>query len=241
MIFLFKKKPVVLYCVTARPELLEYAPVCRVSKTLPKWWKDLSPVVREPGQIHEVSTMKHCVGFTNLYKTGAVIPMWADLALEIGPIGTTSYKYQYSDGQSEIHTHGPHQHNAHYLPTEYQHLKLLSPWVFSCDEKIDFLMMEPSWSFIKFKTLRLLPGQIDYYNQPGTHINLMAQRTTEAQQIMIPFLEPLCHVIPLTNRPLKIILSDDKKLFDKIFIKGYTSKFVGKQKANSEARKAAKL
>lgn len=237
MIFFFKKKPIVLHCVTNRAEVLEFAPIQRANKFLPKWWKDLPNTARQPNKDHDIPTMKYCTGFVDHYNTGVIIPLWCDLSLRIGAIGSGAYRYQYSDKCSEIHQHSSIQYGDGFDTENYQHLKLVSPWMFYCEEEIKFLFVEPTWSLIRFPTLRLLPGLVNYKHQPATNINFMVWRLENDQEILLPFLEPLCHIAPMSDRPLKIVLSGDEDLYKKVALNLYTSKFVNKYRANILAKK----
>ena len=232
MIFFFKKKPIELLCISKSPPVLEYAPVKKANKFIPQWWKDTPSSIHSPGAIHKSPTMKHCSGFVDYYNAGLIIPLWCDLALRIGPRGTMEYEYHFSDKASSITSHAPQQHNNYYNQFEYQHLKINSPWAFFCKENIKFVVTEPTWSFIKFKTIRALPGILNYKYQSGTNINLMLHRENDYQDILIPFLEPMLHIIPISDRPLKLTLSDDIKQYSNVATKGYGSKFVNKYRAN---------
>ena len=234
MIFFFKKKPIVLHCATKRTEVLQLAPIQRASKYLPGWWKELPDSVRTPDNLHAITTMKGCVGFKDHYSRGVMLPMWSDLALEIGPLGTNDYRYQFSDLRSEISTHPAYQHNNTFETSKYQHLKFRSPWVFVCEEETEFLFMSPLWSFMFFSTMRLLPGTINFKYQ-GSNINFMVERLEAQQNIQIPFLEPLVHIVPLSDRPIKLIVSDDPKIIKKGQDISYRSKFINKYNANIRA------
>ena len=215
MIFWFKKKPIVLYCLTDRPNVLASAPVKLAGRCLPDWWKALSISTTTPNRLGAAGTMKNCSGFTGLYEHGLMLPLWSDLALEIGEENNDYYKYQYADKQSVIQHHGAEQHGNQFSARQYQHLKLQSPWRFVCDERVSFLFCEPTWALLKYTTLSVLPGILEFKYQDKTNINMFIRRTKEVQQLTLPYLLPLAHVIPLSERPLKIVVSDDAKLWQK--------------------------
>ncbi len=237
MMFFFKNKPIELVCVSNSLSVLEYAPVKKAIKFIPQWWKNLPRSLKTPNSIHEWPTMKNCAGFVDHYSYGAVIPLWCDLALRIGPKGTTSYQYQFSDKTSSLSHHASCQHGNHYNPHEYQHLKIDSPWVFGCKEDIKFLFTEPTWSFINFKNVRVLPGSLSFKYQSSTNINLMIHKNDTEQDILLPFLEPMAHIIPLSDRPLKLILSNDTKLYDSIASKNYITTFTNRYRINLVVQK----
>lgn len=232
MIFFFKKKPIHLYCATNRPEVFEYAPVQRASKFFPDWWKKLPSSMVDPQGFFSTATMKSCPGFADLYGHGIMTPMWCDLALQIGKEKSEFYRYQFSDMESSIQSHHPAQYGEAFSPLQYQHLKIMSPWAFYCEEQISFMTIEPIWDTLKFPSLRVLPGIVDYKYQSATHINLLIRRSDADQEILIPYLTPIYHVIPLSDRPLKLHVSNDVDLFNKIELKRYRTKFMGKHKTN---------
>lgn len=213
MIFLFKKKPIVLTCITDNHHAMTMAPVQRAIKFIPDWWKSLPSSYKIDDDFYSSATMKHCAGFVDLYKNGVITPMWSDLALEIGQRGSTFYRYQFSDGRSNAVQHISKQYQNYFDESKYQHLKIVSPWLFYCDEEINFMFSGVTWSSLRFSTITTLPGVINFKYQSSANINLLIRRTDQVQEILIPFHEPVCHIIPLSDRPLKLVLSNDDKLF----------------------------
>ena len=202
--FNFPKKKLVLHCYTARAEVFNYAPIQKASAFLPDWWRNLPLSIPHENGMFPVSTMKGCVGLTQLYKHGVIIPMWSDLSLRIGQTGSTDYAYQYSDKRSEIQTHGVSQNGGRYLDEEYQHLKIISPWVFKCDEDVSFLNIAPTWNLETVGDINVLPGAVDYKYQAGTNVNIFIKRKNTVEQYLIPFNQPLVHIIPTTDKKLEI-------------------------------------
>lgn len=236
MIFFFKKKPIVLHCVTDRQDLLKLAPIQNTVKFLPDWWKQLPGALRDDA-IHDWPTMKHCTGYVDLYKSGITIPMWSDLSLVVGEEGTTGYQYQFADKMTNLICHSPDQYGNYFDIAKYQHFKIGTPWFFVCEEDIKFLFVEPTWTFLKFPTLKILPGVIDFKYQTSGNINLFVRRTAQRQEILLPFLEPVAQIIPLSERPLKINMSDDPELLKRVATFRFQNTFLHRYK---NAKKAFK-
>lgn len=234
MIFFFKKKPIVLHCASDRHDVFTFAPVQRSMKFIPEWWKKLPDSVNVNDNFFPSPTMKSCFGFLELYRRGAVIPLWSELALKVGPVGENYYRYQFADLRSEITSHAPGQHNDAYKPTRFQHIKLESPWKFFCKEEIPFLCIEPTWSLIHIKNLKMLPGILEFKYQHGTNQNFFIERIDVEQNFIVPFLTPIMHLVPLSDRPLKIILVEDEKLIRKAFTHLRTSTFLKKYLVNKK-------
>lgn len=212
MVFKFNKKPITLYCVTDRPEVARFAPVQRASKFLPEWWKQLPKTYTEDTKFYKISTMRNCYGFVDLYSRGAIVPMWSDLALRVSKTGDHRYQYQYADGVSEAEVHPPLQYKGAFSDGEYQHFKLSSPWGLVCQEDIKFLLGEPTWSLLNLPTLRVAPGVVSFKYQTVANNNIFIKKTHEEQHLLIPFLQPIMHIVPLSDRPLKIVVSEDLNL-----------------------------
>ena len=138
--------------------------------------------------------------------------MWSDLALRVSKTGDHRYQYQYADGVSEAEVHPPLQYKGAFSDGEYQHFKLSSPWGLVCQEDIKFLLGEPTWSLLNLPTLRVAPGVVSFKYQTVANNNIFIKKTHEEQHLLIPFLQPIMHIVPLSDRPLKIVVSEDLNL-----------------------------
>lgn len=206
--FNFKKKKIVLRCVTNRLDVASVAPVTHANKCFPDWWKAL-PKQRRDKTNRLVTTLKTCYGLTNHYSRGVIIPMWCDLEIELGP-NADEYRYQYSDLKSTALVHSTSQRGSYLDPSLYQHLKLDSPWRFYCDEKVDFIFQEPTWSMDNLNNYRILPGTVDFRYQHATNINMMLPRDiNNIKSFIIPLGQPLIHIIPCDNREIKLEIVSD--------------------------------
>jgi|TARA_R110000803_G_scaffold80498_1_gene146344 hypothetical protein len=198
-----KNKEVVIHCYTDRAEVYNYFPVVINKKIFPEWFKNLKkPYFRTPEDT--VTNLKACSGFTGLFKVGFTIPMWSDLFLEIGEEGSDQYRWQYSDQCSEMGQHSEKEYGDYFKKTEYQHLKLISPWVINCDENIDFLAVEPFWQFKTLGNISILPGVVNFNFQASTHINLFVKREKVRQEKVLSAGNPIYTYVPITERPILI-------------------------------------
>lgn len=204
------KKPAVLHCYTHRADVFNYAPVNSASKFLPDWWRvlpkrprfDNTPKTQLDDSLS--TNMKGCVGFTDLYKKGFIVPMWCDFAVEVGKTNSNHFKYYFSDCVSEATPHPQVQRGEVYPEAAYQHLKLVSPWRFVCEEDIDFLLLEPTWNFNAPEHLKILPGILNFKYQHGANVNTVWTRGTEDTKYLLEYQQPLLHLIPITNK--KVVL-----------------------------------
>lgn len=237
MMFFFKKKPIVIDCFTNQPKLLEMACVRKTHNYIPSWWKDLPGAFRFENDFFDSPTMKHCTGFINWYTNGFTIPMWTDLAIVIGSKTEGGYKFQYADGNSRASDHSANQYGHIYPTNEFQHLKLSSPWMFTCKEDIKFAFVEHTWNILSFKSFRIMPGILDFKYQPSTNINLMFPRTDTSQELLIPFNEPLVQIIPLSDRKIKLNVHADPMKYRALNGRFTVSKFTKEYLTTSKLRK----
>ena len=196
-------KEIVVHCYTDRAEVYNYFPIVDNKKIIPDWFKKLkAPFFNSPED--KEMNLKLCPGYTNLFKTGFTIPLWSDLFLEIGEESSDYYRWQYSDNVSGIELHREHEYSKNFKKEEYQHLKLISPWYFQCEDDINFLAVEPFWQFKELKNISILSGSTQFKSQHGTNINLFVRRETEKQNILLNAGMPLYTFVPITERKVRI-------------------------------------
>tara|TARA_R110000796_G_scaffold138332_3_gene254440 strand:+ start:435 stop:1196 length:762 start_codon:yes stop_codon:yes gene_type:complete len=201
--FFTRKKEIVLHCYTNRADVYNYFPIVKASKAIPEWFKRLPvPTYKSPTD-HE-RNLKECVAFSSYFSKGFILPLWSDLFLDIGKQGTDAYTYQYADERSSIDFHPATNTGNHFSDFEYQHLKLMSPWVFCCDEKIEFLATGPEWYFDKIQPVNIVGGVLDFKTNSNTHVNAYVKRKEEGQHIILEAGCPIYHFIPLTEKKVRL-------------------------------------
>lgn len=204
MIFIFKKKQLVLDLFTNRQMIYDAAKPKPAAQFYPSWWKDLSTEMKSPNKddLFPIATMRRCMGFVDHFKNGFIIPMWSDFRIELGPIGDPFFRAQCSDGTTHINQH-PEILRGSYLPdTHYCHLKLHTPWAARCKEDIYFKWEQPTWSLKAPNKVIVLPGTIEFKYQYSLNLNLMFAREKEKSSLQLDFQSPIVHLTPLTEREL---------------------------------------
>ena len=198
--FFKKEKEIILNCYAHRADVYNYFPIVETKKTFPDWLKTVKKNYCNSDR-DRFESVKSCPAFVDYFRTGFVLPMWSDLSIEVGPEGSGTYRWQYSDYKSQVSTHPPEQLGIN--EKKYQHLKLVSPWVFSCSENIKFLFSAPSWRFGDMpRTVEVLNGIVNYKTNAGTNINMLVERTKEQQGFVVKAHTPLAHIIPLTDKKI---------------------------------------
>jgi len=217
MIFFFKKKKLVLNCVTDRQDVATYAPIKHAHAFYPDWWKTLPKTYQVPDVAADIATMKLCVGMRDLFQHGFIMPMWSDLNVDIGEIGTDYYRYQFADTSSVIQEHPAQQRVGFADNNLYQHLKIASPWRLQCEEDVPFIWLEPTWNKQNLTQYTFLPAVLEYKYQHATHINLLFTRNVQGtSRVTFSFREPLVHVTPITERELDIRVIEDANLYRRL-------------------------
>jgi hypothetical protein len=210
--FWFKKKPIVVDCFVNDANVFNHFKPDKAVKFLPAWWKKIPKELIVEDNFFPYPTMKKCDGFINLYKQGIILPMWNDLALEVGPEGSTDFKWQFADFHSQLNFHAPEQSNYFINPEDTLHVKILSPWKIKTSEDILWHCNDVFWNQINMFR-RVCPGVISFKYQHATHINLVIKRGPIKRVETIPFLEPMLHLIPITERPVDLrhhLLTDEE-------------------------------
>ena len=84
----------------------------------------------------------------------------------------------------------------------------------------------------------VFPGTVDYKYQENTNINIGFKKTIEKAQFMIPANQPLYHLIPLTEKSVKMtthLITPQEA--DKLFAGSSRMTFLGKYNHNKNIAK----
>jgi hypothetical protein len=204
------KKPIYIDCYTSKTYVYKYAPIATANNFLPDWWRALpKEYVSEDQRRVKSSTMKRCAGFVDLYGKGLMVPMWSDLKIELWENGT--YQFNYSDEESTLTHHPTAQFGTLAQDTRTVFFKLTSPWLFECTENIDWQWTQPIWNHLVEDNFCVLPGVINYKYTNETNINFTLKQQDSV--VNIGHGTPLAHVVPLSDRPIKIrnhLISDEE-------------------------------
>lgn len=201
----FKRSVITLDCFTTNPTLYNYYPIQTANNFFPDGWKQL-PKYKDiksnqyPESTLSVprSTMKKCNGFINLFKSGFIIPMWTDVALEATEDGKCFYE---TAANVRISEHGRWQMWED-LYKGYTNVKFVSPWLIKEKTGVKFLFggveYHNTHNVDKFK---ISSGVVDYKYQHHSNIISFVKNTTT---VRLELGEPIVHVIPLSEKRLEI-------------------------------------
>jgi hypothetical protein len=212
VLFIFKKPKLVLDFFTTEQYVYDNNKIDYAHKFYPEWWKN-TPKYMSKG-VGDAGTIKKCIGLIETFKTGIMIPLWADLSMRIQ---NNSCQYQFADYKTNISQHTPEEWNTYADDVKFIHIKIITPW--KCKSKSDtkFYFTAPTWNHPLDVPYKILSGVVDYKYQYATNINMMVDVST-ANNLVINQSTPMAHLIPLTDK--EVIVKNhlvDEKEFNKLY------------------------
>jgi hypothetical protein len=227
MIFFFKPKKIHLDCFTNRNDVYSYFPIVESSKAFPDWWKKL------PKSSLKENTMKNCAGFTDYYANSISLRLWSDLLITLinDKDNGIYYEWKFSDKISTIVTHTKKQYGNFLDETNQQHLKIGSPWQFSCKEDLQFMAIGNPWNEGLINRITILNGSLNFKYQNTTNINIVSNypKPDESSEILLESGINLYNFFPLSERPIEIhnhLVSNEE--YNKLEQKNIAISFVNK-------------
>jgi len=246
MFSILKRNWVDLFCFTNNKTAYDYFPISRARDFIPQWWKDIPINTSNPARENEIQsvsnqvpTMKRCPGIIEYYKKGFMLPLWSDVEI-INDNENISFSIVSSAGGNGFDSHLPTQKGGFLSNDIWKHIKIFSPWVFETSEKVDFLYLQPHWNLNELNKDILIPnGHIDFYINHAIEIQLFFNKNTSDTVTTIKAGTPMLHLVPLTDKKIKLHVLYDNSAFDRLadhkisFIGDYYRKLKECQKRNN--------
>jgi len=212
---MFKKnKKIKVKAVTNDAAAFKYSRPVLAEKLFPEWYKTLPKYEEETlfGLEDDEINMRGCAGFIGMQKIGFVLPMWSDIAINV--LSDGGYSYRYADGKSHAEHHDLKQINNFWSYSDVQHLKLVSPWVFSCDEPVDFLMQGMPYHNSTPLDYVGLQGLFNpYYTKQGNLQLLLKRNLEKDSSYFIKANTPMAQFLPLFQQEIELDVLYDPALF----------------------------
>jgi len=205
--FFHKKKEIVLDCFTDNPIAYHLAPVNYANRSIPEWWNTLPT-----GKNRTHKNMKFCYGFVELYKKGLILESWTDFDFKINQ---NEINFKYASGNPPV------QHNAaeyNFAYSEFNHLKLNSPWIFREKTGVKFIFKSDIWSQLG-QPYHVLDGIVEFEYNATTSVNIMIEKGHYDFSIKVG--DPLAHIIPLIDENVRLKIKNhlvDKNELNKLFL-----------------------
>ena len=199
-----KEKKVKLTFHTYHPkQMIDMFPPKLAGQSTPDWFKTL-----KVSKDTLFPNMNSCPGMVDLFKNTVNIPLWQDLRIKYDNGSITDVDIPGVPKGEEVHfvqQHMPQQWNQSFKG--YTHVKLMSPWLVTAEgpyRDTPFLMHNPSWhNTEQLGKFNLLPGEVNFAYQSGTHINMFLQPSLGSAEItlnagnVIAYLTPLQHDVKI--------------------------------------------
>jgi hypothetical protein len=210
MLFIFKKKTIVLDCITSNLGIFNYYPIVKSSSILPNWWKNLPDNFvcnKTPGfdkLDRYSSTMKKCPGFIDLHKNSITIPLGCDVKIQTKENGVFAYEFADTTGMEKNLSIDTHQRQEFGKEFDHLiHLKMISQWMLFEKKGINFYAGMPFWHYIKkLNKVFIPPGIVNYKYQHAAHVNMFMPKANDLIELTAG--TPLFNLIPLTEHTVEI-------------------------------------
>lgn len=197
---LFKRSTINLDCFITNNSIAELFPITHLREQLPAWWKSMSKTVPAQNFPIEMSTIKRCPGFKDLFKNSLCMPAWSEYQLFQDP--NFGFSHTAPNSLASGNQHRPGQMEGAF--PGYQHFKLINPWVIQEKTGVPFIMTQASWHCEDPCAYHIPTGSLEFKYQHSVHINLIAPTPTTLKQFSISAGAPLIYLIPLTEKKIKI-------------------------------------
>jgi hypothetical protein len=217
MFHFFKRKKIVLDAFTSYSSAYKNSPLTDIKRSMPEEFKKLPATydaVLGENLTTKFSTLKGCIGATNLFTTGFQLPLWCDVEYCVNEDGSYTWS---SAGEFNSNEHDMKQVWDTFYP-EHVHIKMISPWRLRETTGVKFAWFGADWHDTENRgDIKILPAILDYKYQSGTHINMMVKRGCKWSGHASM---PMVHIVPLTEKEvvLKTHLVDQSEL-NKMFPK----------------------
>jgi len=177
-------------------------------KFIPEWFRKLDVELFSPdipggrGQ-----TMKTCPGFVELFSHSVVMPLWADVDIYLGKKGTKDCSYAFASESFIVGNHPNVQFSGFTDDENWQHAKMLSPWMMKASKPIKVCFVQPMWNSIDAtEYIRILPGIIDIPSKLAVqpNVNMMLRRGAEEKYFRFHQGMPLAHLVLMTTEKFSV-------------------------------------
>lgn len=205
--FWIKKKKIVVDCFTYVSPAYELFPIRKATryypdiiKKMPSFVQGDYPELREQKTNIAVQTptVKMCTGINELYKQGAIIPLWVDVKYTPKDFMNNKSALALTEPwyQDKIQSHPKQQFVGMF--DNYIHTKLIGVWNLNTKSNIKFVWMPAIYNINNFSPDFFIPPGVTFYDwQAQTNVNAFIRKG--ADDFILRAGMPLIHIIPLTE------------------------------------------
>ena len=200
---IFKKKQKVELCFHTceqHPFADILSPV-KANLAYPQWFKNIPSKTEQP-------SMRSCPGYIDFFKKSIAVPLWRDF--EVTYSGTEIYNIS----TPGVHPNEVYHYVQHHDPEQWgggfpnqPHLKLMSPWLITCNTSTPFLISEASWH--KTSNDYIIPqGVVEFRLNTGSHVNMFLSESAEQKTLLLEAGDPIVYITPLEEVDLEIKIKE---------------------------------
>jgi len=202
MLFKFKSKPIYIDFFTNDYALYDLFKIEPTSKHKPNWLSKDLPI-------------RYCPGLSDFLKNSYVIRSWSDIMINVDTHGNVQTN---GSNPSLYVTSNSVSHRGNFINQDnYQHLKILSPWVSKASESISCAFYGAAWHNEMFLgTLCNLPAMRNFYYEFNWNIHYMLNKKNVNNTQMIYTNEPLQYFLPLTEKKVNVRCHYDPDEYNKL-------------------------
>ena len=205
MLFLFKKKELIVDCFTADPYVYEYCKIMPATRYFPEWFKQLPYTTKPDNTSKTYPSIKNCDGFKTLYKKSFVLPFWTTINVRVGKREDSKFEWE-CVSHLKIEHHHEKQFDGFLPDQKIGHLKFVSPWFLKSKNGFNFHWSEPFWNNQKINDYTVIPGILDFKYQHATNINILFEFKEKERTLIIEPGTPLVMLTPLVNDDVTVKL-----------------------------------
>lgn len=210
----FKKKDYTFEVLTNVHGVHQYGDVDLAKKTPPEFFKKLPPTIEipyhrpleDPFREETVPTMKYCPAMQEIYTKGIIMKAWCDIKLAVEPDGKVTIHSAFENGPNRgAGSHHQYIQRIGYLK-DFAHFKIHSPYWFKTSYYRRFLFSgayQHNEELVR-QNIYIVNGVLDFYTQYANEINMLLPIKKEKYTITFNMGDPLVHLIPLDEDPLKV-------------------------------------
>jgi len=209
MFFWFKRKKLVLDCMTFNNQICELFPIAPAIEHMPHWFKGLPAMVehqfRQPGQPvvkTQLPSMKYCSGFKDFYARSFVLPSWSDYEFFVDEQGRIESSNVINMG--DYQSHNPNQWGRGFMGMAS--VKLNSPWRMRSAKGLYWTWV-PAQHHRSPPDIQVLSGMTEWFYQNESNVNILLPKPTEDGQKAVYEIqagEPLVHLVPQTEAEVEV-------------------------------------
>jgi hypothetical protein len=199
--FFFNKSKIVVDCFTPFSTVYDFYKIDVASKFFPKEIQEIEKYYIDSTNNFNIKqehgTIKTCVALQELYRNGAIIPLWTDVIFEPKQAANRESALAMVTPPFTYQTHDRKQYTG--LFDNSIHLKLNSPWKLVEKSGVKFSWQAPVYNLHKnIQQFTILPGIVTYDYQTITHVNMFIN--AESDRFILNAGTPMVHMIPLTDK-----------------------------------------